>query len=68
MRHKEPVVRAALRWNFSYIVVENEIFRAHFEERKEVLCRLSRVADNGRIALCTLSDSCCNATAEDFFK
>lgn len=68
MRHKEPVVRAALRWNFSYIVVENEIFRAHFEERKEVLCRLSRVADNGRIALCTLSDNCCNATAEDFFK
>ena len=67
MWDKESLVRAAFQWDFAYIVVENAVVREHFEERKEVLSRLHRIADNGRIALCSLSDSLCCASPEAFF-
>ncbi len=67
MQHKENIVNAALTWDFDYIVVEDNIYRNKFEERKEVLSRLSKVADNGRISVCTLSDTVVCESADEFF-
>ena len=67
MWHKEKIVKPALTWDFDYVVVENQVLRDTFEERKDVLGRLNRVADNGRISLCTLSDTIVCTTPEEFF-
>ena len=67
MQHKENIVNAALTWDFDYIVVEDNIYRDNFEERKEVLSRLSKVAGNGRISVCTLSDTVVCESADEFF-
>lgn len=67
MQHKENIVNAALTWDFDYIIVEDNIYRDNFEERKEVLSRLSKVADNGRISVCTLSDTVVCESADEFF-
>lgn len=68
MWHKENIVKPAMTWDFDYIVVEDNIFRDNFEERMDVLSRLSKVADNGRISVCTLSDTIVCESADAFFK
>ena len=67
MWHKEKIVKPALTWDFDYIVVENQVFRGTFDERKDVLGRLNRIADNGRISVCTLSDTIVCTNPEEFF-
>jgi len=67
MQHKEKIVKPALTWDFDYIVVENQIFWDKFEERKEVLGRLNRIADNGKISVCTLSDTIVCNSPDEFY-
>lgn len=67
MWHNEKVVKQALTWDFDYVVIENQVFREQFEEHKDVLDRLNRIADNGRISVCTLSDTTICKSPEDFF-
>ena len=67
MKHKENIVNAALTWDYDYIVIEDNIYMDKFEERKEVLSRLSKVADNGRISVCTLSDTIVCESSDVFF-
>gem|GEM_PF-3727825 len=67
MQHKENIVNAALTWDFDYIVIEDNIYRDNFEERKDVLGRLNRIADNGCISVCTLSDTIVCSSPEEFF-
>lgn len=67
MWHKESIVNPALTWDFDYIVVENQVFRDTFEERKDVLGRLNRIADNGNISVCSLSDTIVCTSPEEFF-
>lgn len=68
MWHKEPLIHAIETWDFDYIVIENYIVNTYFEERKGPLSRLQRIADNGKIALCTLADSTVCYSLSDFYK
>lgn len=68
MWHKDSLIEAATSWDFDCIVIENDIFNTYFDERKALLGRLHRMADSGRIAVCTLSDSIVSQNLEDFYK
>ncbi len=60
------LVAHALTFDYDYILVEDDIFRKEFEEAPYVLPYLRRLAGNGEISVCTLSDSVLHHTAEDF--
>ncbi len=66
MWHMESVVQSALTWDFDYIVIEDRMYCENYEEHKDVLSRFSKVAGNGRISVCTLSDSVVCTSTEDF--
>ena len=68
MEHKTELVEAALQFPFDYIIIENEVVRHFFEERKACIGRLERLADNGQICVCTLADSIVSPDYETFFK
>jgi len=67
MKHRDAIVESALTWDFEYIVIENQKYLENFDEHKDVLSRFSKVADNGRISVCTLSDTVVYTSTEDFF-
>ena len=63
------VVAHALTFDYDYILVEDEVYRREFEEAPfQVLPRLKRLAGNGEISVCTLSDSVLHSTADHFFE
>ena len=51
------VVTHALTFDYDYILVEDEVYRREFEEANFILPRLQRLAGNGEISVCALSDS-----------
>ena len=65
MWHRESTVQAALTWDFDYIVIEDRMVNENFEEHKNVLSRFSRIAGNGKISVCTLSDTATCSSAEE---
>ena len=62
------VVNHALTFDYDYIIVEDEVYRREFEAAKFILPKLQRIAGNGELSLCTLSDSTLHPTAEHFFE
>lgn len=62
------VVTHALTFDFDYILVEDEVYRREFEGSKYILSRLHRIAGDGEISLCELSDTAIHATADQFFQ
>lgn len=62
------LVAHALTFDYDYILVEDDVFRKEFEEAPYILPYLRRLAGNGEISVCTLSDSVLHYTAEDFFQ
>ncbi|MBO7465577.1 MAG: hypothetical protein J6T56_07010, partial [Bacteroidales bacterium] len=62
------VVNHALTFDYDYIIVEDEVYRREFEAAGFILSRLKRIAGNGELSLCTLSDSTLHPTAEHFFE
>ena len=62
------VVAHALTFDFDYILVEDEVYRREFEGSKYILSRLKRIAGDGEISLCDLSDTVIHATADHFFE
>lgn len=67
MWHKEPLIQSIDTWDFDFIIIENYMINMYFDERKAFLGRLNRIADNGRISVCTLSDTIINHTLTDFY-
>ena len=65
--HPELVAHA-LTFDYDYILVEDEVYCREFEEAPYVLPYLRRLAGDGRISVCTLSDSVLHHTAEDFLQ
>lgn len=68
MRPKPEVVKHALTFDFDYILVEDTVYRREFESSRYILSRLQRIAGDGEISLCSLSDSVLHTTAEHFFE
>ena len=68
MRNDTDVVAHALTFDYDYILVEDEVYRREFEKAKYILPRLQRLAGDGEISVCTLSDSVLHPTADHFFE
>lgn len=62
------VVSHALTFDFDYILVEDEVYRREFEGSRYILSRLNRLAGDGEISLCEISDSVLHPTVEHFFE
>ena len=65
---RPQLVSWALTLDFDYVLVEDEIYRREFEEAPYILPYLRRLAGNGEISLCAVSDTFLHSTAEDFFE
>jgi hypothetical protein len=51
-------LQKALQWNFDYIVIQNEFFVSDiFVNYPEILSRITKIADNGKISVCALTPS-----------
>ena len=61
------VVAHALTYDYDYILIEDEVYRREFEEAPYVLPYLRRLAGNGELSVCVLSDTVVNPTVEHFF-
>ena len=59
----------SLNWNFDWISIQNEFFITDVYTRyPEILNRLEKVADNGKISLCKWSEYDLNQTLEEFLE
>jgi len=68
MWNDTDVVAHALTFDYDYILVEDEVYRREFDAALYILPRLQRLAGNGEISVCTLSDSVLHPTADHFFE
>ncbi|MBR4912787.1 MAG: glycosyltransferase family 39 protein [Bacteroidales bacterium] len=62
------VVAHALTFDYDYILVEDEVYRREFDAASYILPRLQRLAGDGELSVCTLSDSVLHPTADHFFE
>ena len=68
MWNDTAVVAHALTFDYDYILVEDEVYRREFDAAPYILPRLQRLAGNGEISVCVLSDSVLHPTADHFFE
>ena len=68
MKNRPAVVANALTFDFDYILIEDESFRREFDDALYIFPRLKRLAGNGEISVCSLSDSVLHTTADHFFE
>ena len=68
MWNDSDVVAHALTFDYDYILVEDEVYRREFEKAKYILPRLQRLAGDGELSVCVLSDSVLHPDAEHFFE
>lgn len=62
------IVNHALTFDYDYIIIEDEVYKQEYDEAPEVLSRLQRLAGNGELSICILSDTVLHPTAEHFFE
>lgn len=67
MRNRPKVVAHALTFDYDYILIEDEVYRQEFDSAQYILPYLQRIAGNGELSLCTLSDTVLHHSAEHFF-
>lgn len=67
MWNDTAVVRHALTFDYDYILVEDEVYRRKFDDAAYILPRLRRLAGDGELSVCVLSDSVLHADADHFF-
>ncbi len=58
MNTNQKNMEEALKWDYDYIVVQNEYFIPEiYTPYPGILSKLNKIADNGKISVCTLSDN-----------
>lgn len=62
------IIAHALTFNFDYILVEDDVYMREYENAPDVLSRLKRIAGNGEISICSLSDTNLHPTPEHFLE
>ena len=67
MWDSEELIENVLAFDYDYITVEDSIIAADYVRDSALFGRLQRVAGNGKISLCLLSDSIINRSSEEFF-
>ena len=53
MNDNDNLLESAFTWDFDYIVVENEKYKAHFKDNSVLLSRLRRIGGNAHLSVCT---------------
>jgi len=65
--NKKEYIERALKWDYDYIVFQNEFFLSEiYSTYPEIISRIKKVADNGKISVCVLSDTISNNTLNKF--
>lgn len=60
-------IESALTWDFDYIVFQNENFQTDvYDHYPEILTRLRKIANNGKISICTLAEEPIDQTLAEF--
>ncbi len=68
MNTSEENIEEALTWDYDYIVVQNEYFIPEvYTLCPDILPRLNKIADNGKISVCRLSEGKNKQSLRDFF-
>ena len=67
MWNDTAIVNHALMFDYDYILIEDEVYRRKFDDAQYILPRLQRLAGDGELSLCSLSDSNLHPTADHFF-
>ncbi len=58
MNTNKENIEEALKWDYNYIVVQNEYFIPEiYTSYPGILSKLHKIADNGKISVCTLTDN-----------
>lgn len=57
MSDKDNLLESAFTWDFDYIVIENEKFKAHFKDNSILLSRLKRIGGNDHLSVCTADNN-----------
>jgi len=64
--NRENIIQS-LTWNFDYIIIQNEFFITDvYNKYPEIVTRIEKIGDNGRISLCKLASK--NKDLNDFLK
>lgn len=62
-------IQIALKWNYDYIVIQNDFFVSDiYAAYPEIVSRIKKIADNGKISVCTLADDTINQTLIGFLE
>ncbi len=65
--NKKEYIERALKWDYDYIVFQNEFFLSEiYSVYPEIISRIKKVVDNGKISVCVLSDTISNNTLNKF--
>ena len=63
---KENISKALL-WNYDYIVFQNEFFLSDiYSQYPEIISKIKKIDDNGKISICKSDDSSVNKTLYEF--
>lgn len=57
MTPDDDLLEAAFTWDFDYIVVENDKFKAYFQGRSVPLSKLKRIGGNDHLSVCTANNN-----------
>jgi hypothetical protein len=65
----KDVIKEMLKWDFDYIVVQDNLFaEADCLKDPDILFRLKKIADNGKIAVCILLETPKEQTVNEFME
>ncbi len=53
MSHKDNLLESDFTWDFDYVVIENEQFKAHFKDNNILLSQLKRIGGNDHLSVCS---------------
>ncbi len=69
MNVNRTTIEKSLKWNFDYIVFQNvDFISCIYSNYPEIILKIKKIADNGKITICKLSDSSKNQTITSFYQ
>lgn len=69
MNTSKENILSALKWDFDYIIVQNEFFVSDiYANYPEIVSKIKKIADNGKISVCILSADMTNQSLLGFME
>ncbi|MGF7141229.1 glycosyltransferase family 39 protein [Roseimarinus sediminis] len=67
IKTKKEYISKSLEWDYDYIVLQNEFFLSDvYSVYPEIITKITKIADNGNLSICTHSDSILDQTLTGF--